>query len=703
MRKIVVLLVSLLAFLSCQEAPKRLIMSLNGSWQIAKTAGELPASFPSEAPVPGLVDMAAPALDAAKAAYEEGWYWYRRTVDVPAGDFQKIILKIHKAGYRTQVYFNGTLLEDNPYSFTPTYVDLEGSLRPAGEPNELLIGLGCAPQLPDTIPDGHDFEKYHYTPGLYDRVELICSNEPYIENIQCVPQIETETLRVVAEIETGVSGPLPLRYEVCEKASGKRVASGKITPQAEPQNGLSIVDFEIAMPGCKLWSPESPFLYELTLSTEGDDKSETFGMRSFSFDPEKKIALLNGKPYYLRGTNICIFRFFDDPDRGALPWDDEWIATVHERFKDMHWNSMRYSIGFPPERWYEVGDSLGILVQDEYAIWKLKEGVKADHLAEEYRRWMRERWNHPCVVIWDAQNETSSYETGKAIARVRDLDLSDRPWENGWSEPDRPTDPCETHPYFYGVYLKEQDREPEEGYKKEFFGLVRSPGLYWAGDKSLSAKEKGGLTLPNPMIINEYGWLWLNRDGTPTTLSDRVYEILWGKELTPEQRFEIFARQMAYLTEYWRVHRLAAGVQEFGGLTNSRPKHPMGLTCDHFSDIHALTYEPYFWKYVRPAFSPVGLMVDVWEKEYARGSSLTVPVWVINDLEEPFAHDIRLVLLQDGKEVSAWTQPVDLGSYGAQTLSFEVPLPEKPGFYQLQGELTFGGELVFSIRDIPVK
>lgn len=53
----------------------------------------------------------------------------------------------------------------------------------------------------------------------------------------------------------------------------------------------------------------------------------------------------------------------------------------------------------------------------------------ADKLAEQYREWMQERWNHPCVVIWDACNETDLPETEEAYTQVRALDLSHRPWD----------------------------------------------------------------------------------------------------------------------------------------------------------------------------------------------------------------------------------------------------------------------------------
>ena len=66
--------------------------------------------------------------------------------------------------------------------------------------------------------------------------------------------------------------------------------------------------------------------------------------------------------------------------------------------------------------------------------------LRSDELAREYTEWMQERWNHPCVAIWDAQNETITAETGKAIRAVRGLDLSHRPWDNGWSPARQPGD-----------------------------------------------------------------------------------------------------------------------------------------------------------------------------------------------------------------------------------------------------------------------
>jgi len=267
-------------------------------------------------------------------------------------------------------------------------------------------------------------------------------------------------------------------------------------------------------------------------------------MRSFRFDAQSGRALLNGKPYFMRGTNVCIFRFFEDPDRADLPWTESWVRTLHQRFKHMHWNAIRYCIGFPPEIWYDIADEEGFLIQDEFPIWNggnmtgWPAGAQVTHVAREYQAWMRERWNHPCVVIWDAQNETVTDITGAALRQVRSLDLSNRPWDNGWSAPQHPDDCRETHPYLFSRY---QNAKPSQrGPLADTLGHA-SPLVPGNGPNE---RSKAGTKFNNPIVINEYAWLWLNRNGTKTTLTDKVYPNCWGPGLTVDQRLDRYTRTL---------------------------------------------------------------------------------------------------------------------------------------------------------------
>jgi beta-galactosidase len=81
----------------------------------------------------------------------------------------------------------------------------------------------------------------------------------------------------------------------------------------------------VPVPKAHLWSPEDPFLYQVNTRISGDEVTTRFGMREFHFDTVTQRAYLNGRPYFLRGSNITLHRFFEDPESGTLPWDEKWL------------------------------------------------------------------------------------------------------------------------------------------------------------------------------------------------------------------------------------------------------------------------------------------------------------------------------------------------------------------------------------------
>lgn len=681
---------------SCsQAADTRKQISLNGEWGIAKTDTFvlLPSVFESKASVPGLVDLAVPALDTNRL-YNQGIYWYKTNFTIDQ-DFPELVeLKIGKAGYHARVYLNDKFVGEQVYCFTPAVFNVRDFLNSPGEENELLIGVGTVNNMPDSVIWGRDMEKLTYIPGIYDDVSLILSGYPFIRNIQTAPIIDDEKVRIVTDIDFGRKHTKTrLHYIIKELRTGKVVAEGR---ESSP-------DFTVHIPGCQLWTPDSPVLYELTLSTGADEKTVRFGMRTFSFDAATGRALLNGKPYYMRGTNVCIFRFFEDSDRGTLPWDNKWAIRLHQQFKNIHWNSMRYCIGFPPERWYDIADSLGFLIQDEYPVWtggnpsgfeRIYPTVTAEHLANEYRTWLREHWNHPSIVIWDAQNESVTPLTGEAINMVRGLDLSNRPWDNGWSPPQSDTDPVEKHPYSFSNY--QRGATPSE--KGALYDRLSSKPILNDDINRLDKKQYPD----NPRIINEYGWLWLNRDGSTTTLTDKVYDVVFGENLSREERIYLYNRYMGMVTEYWRAHRVCAGVLHFCGLGYSRPYEPRGQTSDNFIDVKNLEFEPLFVKYVKPAFSPVGLMIDFWEKEIVPGSDSDVEVYAINDLDTSWAGQLALILRKGDKVISIQKQDLSIPSMGRNIVTFSMQIPLEAGEYQMEAEINYRDEPVKSIREFSV-
>ena len=534
----------------------RKTVSLDGTWQIAEgSMVELPRAFSHEVPVPGLADMAVPAFEDVgfreKDPRREA-FWYRHTVTIEGPVPAVALLKIHKASYGTHVYLNGQAVGEHLACFTPGYFDLRKHLWGNRAVNELIVRVGALRKaVPESIPWGHDFEKIHYIPGIYDSVELILCGTPQVVRLQAAPDLPNKKVCLSALLGGGgEAGEFTVRCTVREATTRKVVGTAQSGPLARKPNQRQTVTFSVPVANCHLWSPEDPFLYEAEISTPGDTLVARFGMRSFAFDPQTKRPMLNGRPYYLRGTNICIHRFFEDPLRGDKPWRESWVRQVIRGFRSMHWNSTRYCIGFPPESWYRIADEEGLMIQDEFPVWCQTGSV--DALAGQYSEWMEERWNHPSVVIWDAQNETPKQDiTGNALSAVRELDLSRRPWDNGWEHPQAPTDVYEAHPYRY---------DNPKFHTRDFARMSPKPG-----DPGCDPGNPVANSGDNPIIINEYDCLFLNRDGTPTTASAPIYARLLPLHPTVEQLRETYARLLAGETEFWRCGRKVAGIMHFCG------------------------------------------------------------------------------------------------------------------------------------------
>ncbi|MGN6603928.1 MAG: glycoside hydrolase family 2 protein, partial [Ginsengibacter sp.] len=608
----VLIFLSVNTLVRAQMVPMRKVISLNGTWQIAEgTMDVIPENFNQTVQVPGLVSLAAPAFKNVGPKVEvrgklsqsdslRDAFWYRRSFTVYSPIPAIAVLKIAKAKYGTKVFVNRKEVGEHLPCFTPGYFNVKDALKEGS--NEIIVRVGASRDaVPPTIPDGFDFEKERYIPGIYDDVKLVLSGTPHIIRVQTAPNISKK--EVLVQVALGSSAEVAnsnVGFTIREARSKKIVGrlNKKVTLSAGNQN---IVEATIPIKNCQLWSPEDPFLYNLEVTTEADETSTRFGMREFHFDTATKKAVLNGKPYFLRGSNITLYRFFEDSSCKNLPWNTTWVRKLFKSFKKFHWNSLRYCIGFPPEEWYRIADEEGILIQDEFPIWYGGTGwnswptqLHADELVKEYTEWMQDRWNHASVVIWDASNETvcnngKTDETGEAVSKVRSLDLSHRPWDNSYSQSREQGDVFESHPYHF------QDSK---------FKLK---------DIAKASIVPQGNNYPNSgkyaVIINEYGWLWLNRDGSPTTLTKELYKNLLGENSTTAQRRHLYALYTAAETEFWRCHRQAAGVLHFTALGYSRSD---GQTSDNFIDPAKLEYESEFLKYVPEAFSPVGLMLDEW-------------------------------------------------------------------------------------------
>lgn len=674
---------------------ERVVVPLDGQWQIADSLAPdaIPTQFDRVVPVPGLANLAQPAFedidrfdsreliwnlvrrgelpkDALTRAVgiprqKRNYLWYRRTFTVPLRR-ERAILKIGKAQFGTAVWLNGRKIGEYLGCFTASYFDVTSAVDWEST-NTLLVRVGAHPAaLPPWAPAGTDFEKRKWTPGVYDRVELWLTDPPIIEWVQVAPRLNRSSVLVQVQLSNpGAARTATLTHRVLEWDSQQPVAQSPPLLLHLAADERRQVTVEIPIPRPRLWSPESPFLYVLETSTGGDTVRTRFGMREFRFDTTTRRAYLNGRVYFLRGSNITLHRFFEDPLCKNLPWRRDWVRKLLGDIpKQLHWNAFRFCIGPVPDFWLDIADEVGLLIQNEFFMWTGRNGFheewSTEELIQQYSDWVRDNWNHPSVVIWDASNETwAPVFNEHIIPRIRHLDLSNRPWENGYNLPHGLDDPVEDHPYLFSSWQSE--REP----RFHPVDLERS-----TGGKTTNAGHPTG----HATIINEYGWLWLNRDGTPTVLTTEVYRRLVGERATPAQRFSTQAYYLAGLTEYWRAHRNAAGVLHFVYLTSS---YPGAFTSDHFVNVESLELQPDFLDYVGQAFRPLGVYLNFWQPQVQPAAWRRFSVMMVNDLDERVEGSLVLELQtkSDGRVLARAQRPFQLAPLGQHTYELVLEIP----------------------------
>ncbi len=679
-----VFLPAMLILISPAVVAGRVTTSLNGIWEVGESVGaeEMPSAFSHTVPVPGLVSLATPpfpdagrfdsslyiagrvrlkllepsAMTEARGVSRQtrNYFWYS-THFRPSERREIAILRIAKAQFGTAVWLNGEKIGEHFGCFTAGFFNLTEAIDWKGE-NHLVVRLGAHPlAVPEVVPTGTDPSKKYWLPGIYDNVTLILTDNPVIETVQVAPRIATSEVLIETQIRNyGGLRTVALRQQV---RSGP-AASEKVALKA---GEVKVVRQTLKLPGAILWSPETPHLYQVVTSTGGDDLLTRFGMRELRFDTTTRRAYLNGKPYFLRGSNIALHRFLEDPKAARLPWDEKWVRKLMGEIpKRMHWNSIRFHVGPPPEMWLDIADEEGVLVFNEFYIFKFRDEWGTAELTEEYKEWMRDQWNHPSVGLWDASNETLNDRLPQIITAVRGVDLSNRSWDNGYNLPVGPDDPVEHHPYLF---------------INKAFNMADLEKMTGATDSR-----------PNPtghaVIINEYDWLWLQRDGSPTDGTRETWSKLLPGDSTPGERFALQAYLVAGLTEFWRAHRAAAGVIHFCFLSYSVP---YSNSSGNFSDIESLTLEPHFEDYVKEAFKPLGVYINFWQPSLKANTNHRLAVMMVNDAERPATGRLVVSLTdENGTEVAKREIPFSIPALGQQTYAVDLGIPAFTGKCVLQ-------------------
>jgi len=391
--------------------------NLNGLWNysILPFGSPIPTTFDGKILVPFPVESSLSGVQ--KTVGEENELWYNRMFTIPSTwKGKKVQLNFGAIDWKADIWINDIKIGTHKGGYTPFSIDITPYINKGNE-QKLIIRI-WDPSNKGFQPRGKQVTKpsgiwYTSVTGIWQTVWMEPVGDNFISRIKTNTNIDRNSVSVTA-IPNQLSDNDLVEVKVLDK--GKILASGKSASGQEVLLG-------IANPN--LWSPESPYLYDLevTLLHNGqviDKVKSYFGMRKISTKRDANGIVriqLNNKDYF----------GFGPLDQGWWP-DGLYTAPTDEalkfdiiKTKDFGFNLIRKHVKVEPARWYYHCDKEGILVWqdmpsgDGWAGWETEsyytgnELVRTPESEDEYKtEWksiIDNLYSNPCVVTWVPFNE----------------------------------------------------------------------------------------------------------------------------------------------------------------------------------------------------------------------------------------------------------------------------------------------------------
>ncbi len=388
--------------------------SLNGLWDYALekvdfqpmqgfidkpslTTGVGPAEFAGKILVPFAIDS--PLSGIMHVLRPQERLWYQREFTVP-DDWKgrRVLLHFEASDWETGVYVNSRRVGQHRGGYDPFHFDITDALKSGANALRVCVWDGteqhCQPLGKQIMPENRKGFRYQPTGGIWQTVWLEAVPRTRIVGWKVTPRLDG--FDYAAELSDDADD-LRLRISVDGAERVANAVGGEVKGSVTIRNP-------------KLWSPDSPHLYDvkLELLQNGgalDTVKSYVGLRTIAREKEGRF-LLNGKPAPFQ---------FGPLDQGY--WPDGILTPPHEdavRFdleylKSIGCNMVRVHIKTHPQRWYYHADRLGLLVwQDMICTPKYGQTVDAAGSANwrrEFAEIISDFHNHPSIVQWVVFNE----------------------------------------------------------------------------------------------------------------------------------------------------------------------------------------------------------------------------------------------------------------------------------------------------------
>ncbi|MGW5411513.1 glycoside hydrolase family 2 protein [Actinomadura geliboluensis] len=329
-------------------------LNLNGRWEYSfddtsPEGPEGPEEYDGEILVP--FSPESPLSGVGRQLLPHETLWYRRDVRLPEGfrpDGHRVLLHFGAVDQTCRVTVNGLEAGRHEGGYLPFFFDITDLLEDGA--GTLVVEVQDPSDAGDRGWGKQSLKRggiwYTAQSGIWQTVWIECVPEVHVERLTLVPHLDEACVEVTVHASTRDTA----RIEVS--------ADGEVVARAEAPAGEPV---RIGIPDVRPWSPEDPFLYDITVEL-GTDRVESYvGMRSFGVGPDEAGVprlLLNGRPYFHAGVldqGYWPDGMYTAPSDEALVHD---IATM----KRLGFTMLRKHIKVEPRRWYYHCDRLGVLV-----------------------------------------------------------------------------------------------------------------------------------------------------------------------------------------------------------------------------------------------------------------------------------------------------------------------------------------------------